>query len=84
MIYMTGDYSSSDERYGESCKNCFAFIEETHKDGDIFISTIAVYSGKDKETEIFRFNVGTISGDENEVFSAALQTYLDSFSLIKK
>lgn len=82
MIYMTGDYSSSDERYGVSKSGCFAYIDDTVKDGDLYISTIGIYDGEGKENKIFVFNVGTLSGDVNEVFSLAKETYLSNFSII--
>lgn len=82
MSYMTGDYSSSDERYGESTNDCYAYIDDTVKDGDLYISTIGIYDGKSKENKIFDFNVGTLSGDANEVFSLAKETYLSNFSIM--
>ncbi|EUB33288.1 hypothetical protein HMPREF1502_4953 [Klebsiella sp. AS10] len=82
MIYMKGDYSSSDERYGESQAGCFAFIEKTIQDGDIFVSTIGVYADKEKEEEVFTFNVGTISEGSADIFSAASETYLGGFTVV--
>lgn len=82
MIYMTGDYSSSDERYGESCKNCFAFIEKTVQDRGIFVSTIGVYADKEKTEAVFSFNVGTISEETGDIFSAASETYLAGFTVV--
>ncbi|MDS6632210.1 hypothetical protein QYS46_21830 [Klebsiella michiganensis] len=80
MTYMTGDYSSSDDRYGVSKSGCFAFIEKTIQDGDIFVSTIGVYADKEKEEKVFTFNVGTISEDSADIFSAASETYLTGFT----
>ncbi len=84
MIYMKGDYSSSDERYGISRSGCFAFIEKTIQDGDIFVSAIGVYVDKDKSEEVFIFNVGTISEDSVDIFSAASETYLMGFTVVRE
>ncbi|HEE3519266.1 TPA: hypothetical protein R7C62_002721 [Klebsiella pneumoniae] len=82
MTYMKGDYISTSSRYGESKPGCFAYIDETVKDGDLYISTIGIYDGEGKENKIFDFNVGTLSGDPNDVFSLAKETYLSNFSII--
>ncbi|WPJ48979.1 hypothetical protein RCIP0012_00203 [Klebsiella phage RCIP0012] len=79
MIYMTGDYSSSDSRYGTTKSGCFAFVENTIRDGDIFVSTIGVYSDKEKTKTVFVFNVGTITEDIENIMDCAIETYLDGF-----
>ncbi|WP_234247806.1 hypothetical protein, partial [Klebsiella pneumoniae] len=63
---------------------CFAFIEKTIQDGDIFVSAIGVYVDKDKSEEVFIFNVGTISEDSVDIFSAASETYLMGFTVVRE
>ncbi|WP_316437544.1 hypothetical protein [Klebsiella pneumoniae] len=82
MTHMKGDYISTSSRYGESKPGCFAYIDDTVKDGDLYISTIGVYDEEGKENKIFDFNVGTLSGDPGDVFSLAKETYLSNFSII--
>lgn len=82
MTYMKGDYISTNSRYGESKAGCFAYIDDTVKDGDLYISAIGIYDGEGKENKIFDFNVGTLSGEPDDVFSLAKETYLSNFSII--
>ena len=52
MTYMKGDYISTSSRYGESKPGCFAYIDETVKDGDLYISAIGIYDGEGKENRL--------------------------------
>ncbi|ASV89665.1 hypothetical protein ACH66Z_08815 [Klebsiella pneumoniae] len=84
MKYLAGDYISTDSRYGDSRKSCYAFADEAIKEGDIFISTIRVFADKNQNIPIFDFNVGTINGDPIEALNKACETFLQGFVVISE
>ena len=75
-------YIATSDRYGKSVSPAFASIINTTPpitDGDLYFSTIYIYSDVELSDIIFSFTVGTLSGSEEEIWQSAFSSYLTEY-----